>query len=293
MSRHYFRAFLTLLAATSAALAATMVAALLPHTASAHTAVGTQKMAIPAYFYATSPYWTQLQNDVLSKVPEGTVGIAIMNPSSGPGPRQNTDYVNTVNKTKAAGTKVYGYVYTSYGARRLSAVKSDIDKYYNWYNVDGIFFDEAEYRDCNDDAYYKNLYNHVKSKSAAVGKGGDVVLNPGTQTKECYADSADIIVNFEDTYEAYAKKDSTGAYEYDKKMETDPEYDWVHDYPSVKSWHLVHSTTDAAAMKDAVSLGKQRGAYYMYVTPDVLSNPWDTLPADPYWSEELTALSSP
>ncbi len=288
MSRQYFRAFLTLFAATSAALAATIIAALLPHTASAHTAVVTQKMAIPAYFYATSPYWTQLQNDVLSKVPEGTVGIAIMNPSSGPGPRQNTDYVNTVNETKAKETKVYGYVYTSYGARRPSAVKSDIDKYYNWYNVDGIFFDEAEYRDCNDDAYYENLWKHVKTKSAAVGKGGDVVLNPGTQTKECYADSADIIVNFEDTYEAYAMKDSTGAYGYDK---TEPA--WIHKYPSNKFWHLVHSTPDAAAMKDAVSLGKQRGAYYMYVTPDVLSNPWDTLPSDPYWSEELTALSPP
>ena len=60
-------------------------------------------------------------------------------------------------------------------------------KYYNWYKVDGIFFDEAEYRDCTDDAYYQNLYNHVKNK------GGQVVLNPGTQTKECYADSANIL----------------------------------------------------------------------------------------------------
>ena len=277
-----FRAFLALLAATTAVLAVTTIAALLPHTASAHTAGGTQQMAVPAYFYATSSYWTQLQNAGPSS--DGPVGIAVMNPNSGPGSRQNLDYVNTVNKTKAAGVKVFGYVYTGYGSRRLSAVKSDRDKYYNWYKVDGIFLDEAEYRDCTDDAYYQNLYNHVKNR-------GQVILNPGTQTKECYADSANVIVNFEDTYEAYSRKDATGAYEYDK---TEPA--WIHNadkYPPSMFWHLVHSTPDVAAMRDAVALGKQRGAHHMYVTPDVLSNPWDTLPSGPYWSEQLTALSSP
>ncbi len=260
-------AFVVLLAATAAALAAITIVALFPHPASAANApASSQKMAIPAYFYATSPYWTQLQSG------SPTVGIAVMNPSSGPGPRQNADYVNTVNNTKAKGIKVYGYVYTSYGARRPAAVKSDIDKYYKWYKVDGIFFDEAEYRDCTDDRYYQDLYNHVRNK------GGQVVLNPGTQTQECYADSANIIVNFEDTYSAYAN-------EY-----TEPE--WVDRYPPEFFWHLVHSTPDATAMKDAVSLGKQRGAYHMYVTPDVLTNPWDTLPSEPNWSEELTALSS-
>jgi len=236
----------------------------------------TQQMAIPAYFSATSPYWTKLQSS------GGPVSIAVMNPSSGPGQRQNLDYVNTVNKTKAAGVRVFGYVYTDYGARSLSAVKSDIDKYYEWYNVDGVFLDEAEYRDCTDDAYYQDLYNHLKAK------GGQVILNPGTQTEECYADSADVIVNFEGTYDAYARKDGTGAYEYDK---TEPA--WVHNYPPSLFWHLVHGAPDEAAMRDAVGLGKQRRAYHMYVTPDVLPNPWDTLPADPYWSEELTALSSP
>ncbi len=275
------RAFLALLAAITAALAATTIAALPPHTATAANApASSQQMAVPAYFYATSSHWTQLQNSGPSS--GGPVGIAVMNPNSGPGSRQNLDYVNAVNNTRAAGVKVFGYVYTSYGARRLAAVKSDIDKYYNWYKVDGIFLDEAEYRDCTDDAYYQNLYNHVKNR------GGRVVLNPGTQTKECYADSANVIVNFEDTYSAYASKDSTGAYEYDKS-----EPAWVHNYPPSLFWHLVHSTPDEAAMRDAVALGKQRGANHMYVTPDVLSNPWDTLPSDPYWSEQLTALSSP
>jgi spherulation-specific family 4 protein len=83
--------------------------------------VGTQQMAIPAYFYATKPEWTQLQSS------GGPVSIAVMNPSSGPGSLQNLDYVNTVNKTKDAGVRVFAYVWTEYGDRSLSDVKSDID----------------------------------------------------------------------------------------------------------------------------------------------------------------------
>ena len=240
------------------------------------------KMAIPAYFSATSPYWT-LQSSG-GPVGRGPVRIAVMNPDSGPGiggpvldpGPPDPDYVNTVNNTKAAGVRVLGYVSTDYGDRSLSAVTRDIDLYYKSYNVDGVFLDEAEYRDCTDDAYYQTLYNHIKAK----GAGQEVILNPGTQTEECYADSADVIVNFEGTYDDYVNA-------YDN---TEPA--WVHNYPPWRFWHLVHSAPDEAAMREAVRLGKQRGAYYMYVTPDEMPNPWNILPSEPYWSEELTALSS-
>ncbi len=35
---------------------------------------------------------------------------------------------------------------------------------------------------------------------------------------------------------------------------------------------------------------KARGVGWVYVTPDVQPNPYDTLPADPYWSAELAAV---
>ena len=252
------------------------------------TPVGIQKMAIPAYFRPTStddtdgiPYWTKLQ--------DGRVSIAVMNPfndaagESNPDtgdPQQNQAYANTVNETKAARIKVFGYVTTNYGAVSADDVITLIKKYYELYNVDGVFLDEASTSFARK-GYYRYLYTYIKAK------GGQVILNPGTQTEECYADSADVIVNFEGTYDDYARKDGTGAYEYDK---TEPA--WVHNYPPWLFWHLVHGAPDEAAMRDAVGLGKQRGAYYMYVTPDVMPNPWNTLPSDPYWSEELTALSS-
>jgi len=44
-------------------------------------------------------------------------------------------------------------------------------------------------------------------------------------------------------------------------------------------------------MKHAVRLSQERNAGWIYVTPDVMPNPWDTLPPDgsasSYWTEEL------
>jgi hypothetical protein len=45
-------------------------------------------------------------------------------------------------------------------------------------------------------------------------------------------------------------------------------------------------------MTNAITLSKQRRAGFVYVTPDALSNPYDTLPSDPYWSVELTSIRS-
>ena len=227
---------------------------------SAQAAVVGQKMAIPSYFYATSAFWTQLQNGA------PTVGLAIINPGSGPGRKFDQNYYNTTQSTKARGVIVLGYVYTNYGSRTVSKVKADIDKYYTWYGVEGIFFDEVS-NSCAKQAYYLDLYNYVKAKGGIA----KVVINPGINTQECYITAADIIVNFEDNYTAYVNWSPSG---------------WEFNYPADRFWHLVIGTS-AADMPNAISLSKNRNAGWVYVTNDNLSNPWDTVPADPYWSNEL------
>ena len=47
-----------------------------------------------------------------------------------------------VNSFRAAGGRVIGYVYSSYTDRPLQQVLDDIDRYDDWYNIDGIFVDE-------------------------------------------------------------------------------------------------------------------------------------------------------
>ena len=66
-----------------------------------------------------------------------------MNPGSGPGAGPNSDYTHEVDLLRAAGGQVIGYVPTTYGARPIDQVLADVDAYYAWYGLDGIYFDEV------------------------------------------------------------------------------------------------------------------------------------------------------
>lgn len=224
-----------------------------------------QKVAVPSYFYPGESYWTQLENGV------PTVGLAIINPKDGVGSQKDPNYVTQTNSTKAKGITVLGYVYTKYGARTLPTIKAEIDKYYQWYGVDGIFLDEVYYTDCNKVSYYQELYNYVKAK----GGKAKVVINPGINFPECMLATSDIAINFEDTYSKYLTWKPNG---------------WESAYPASRFWHLVIATAQAQ-MPNAIALSKQRNVGWIYVTPDVLDNPWDTLPLTSYWTDELYRAS--
>jgi hypothetical protein len=241
------------------ALVAMMVLA--PH---ADAAAPSQRIAVPSYFYPGS-LWTQLN------AASPTVGLAIINPNSGPGDAPNPDYVAQVIRAKAARITVIGYVHTSYGDRAASVVQAEIDKYYAWYGVDGIFLDEVS-TDCARLSYYSAFHANIKARGGAAR----VVLNPGTQTSECYMSVADIVLTFENTYTVYTTRYSAPA--------------WVQKYPAERFWHLVHDTATTTQMQRAVTLSKQRRVGWVYVTPDKLPNPWDTLPAKAYWNAELAAV---
>ena len=279
------RILLLLAVIVAVALAAIAITSLFTREVLAQTAssTGPQRMAVPSYFYPGS-LWTQMEQA------NPTVGTAVINPNSGSGDTINQDYVNQVKKSQEAGLTVLGYVHTSYGARDATIVKNEIDRYYEWYKVDGIFLDEAEYRDCSDETYYKYIFDYVRSKDSAnstvlAGEGptsrkNHVVQNPGTQTQECYMKSADIMLNFEGTYNTYSSSYSA------------PNPNWLPNYDAKRFWHLIYSTPNTKAIEKAVKLSKTRNAGWVYVTPDALPNPWDTLPQGTYWNKELSALKA-
>ncbi|MGC1376073.1 MAG: spherulation-specific family 4 protein [Anaerolineales bacterium] len=223
-------------------------------------AVTGQKLAIPSYFDPPNALWTRLENGA------PTVGLAIINPNSGPGANRDPNYAAEVQRMRAKGIIVLGYVDTAYSARAAAAVKSDVNRYYVWYGVSGIFFDEAS-NDCTKKSYYQALYSYVKAKNATA----KVVINPGTNTPECYITTADIIINFESAYSAYLAWKPSG---------------WEVKYPASRFWHLVYATPQAS-LANAITLSKNRHAGWVYVTPDTLNNPWDTLPPGAYWAAEL------
>jgi hypothetical protein len=248
----------TLAVATVAATVAAMLAATVTPAAAAP-----QSVAVPAYFYPIfpDPLWTQMEDAV------PTVAFAVMNPANGAGVAADANYTAQIAATRAAGVKILGYVYSSYATRDPALLEADIDNYHTWYDVDGIFIDEAD-NNCVNEPYYAALDAYEKSK----GGLGLTVINPGTVTPECFAAAADIILNFEGSYAQYQTFSPLG---------------WEANYDASRFWHLVYATAEVD-MPAAVLLSQAHGAGFVYVTPDtLLPNPWDSLPGEPYWSTEL------
>ena len=225
---------------------------------------------VPAYFYPTnnSP-WDDL-TAAASRIPV----TAIMNPGSGPGTIQDSNYVNAVNDLRTAGGKVIAYVYTQYGSRSSTAVKADIDKYVNWYNIDGIFFDEFSNSSSTSVLnYYQDLYSYVK----AIDPTWEVMGNPGTTTVESYLSTpvADSLLVFENVGSNYPSYTPSA---------------WNYNYDSSSIGHLVHSTASQSDMLNYLDLAVARNAGQVYITNDVMNNPWDTLPS--YWDAQVDRIEA-
>ena len=224
-------------------------------------------MAVPAYFLPGS-YWSQMA------AAGPTLRLAVMNPASGPGTAPDSEYVAAVAAAHAAGITIVGYVHTSYATRSPAAARADIDAYYRWYHMDGIFFDEAS-TDCADEGYYASLNGYVKAKGGIAR----TILNPGTATTQCYASTADILVTFEGSYSQYVTSYAAPT--------------WLEHYPASRFWHVVYATPSESAMTQVIELSKARRAGYVYVTPETLPNPYEVLPGSAFWSAELLAIRSP
>lgn len=210
---------------------------------------------VPAYFYP-GPLWTQLLT-----APSGSIIIA--NPNSGPGASPDPNYVAVIGAAQNVGLIVVGYVYTNYGARPEADVKADIDSWKAWYGVNGIFLDQGS-TDPAELSYYGDLASYIRATP-----GRFVVLNPGITPDQQYMPLADVICIFEDPYSAFLTY-------------TPPS--WIGSY-AAKVAILVHTTATAAQMTNAFALSLNSDASYVYVTDDVLPNPWDTMPS--YWTAEL------
>jgi hypothetical protein len=65
---------------------------------------------------------------------------------------------------------------------------------------------------------------------------------------------------------------------------------WVNNNRVRKFTHFVHTTPSSTNMTNAMNLAVSRNAGYVYITNDILPNPWDTLPT--YWTSEENILNN-
>jgi hypothetical protein len=121
---------------------------------------------------------------------EGTEIIVIINPSSGPGGSKDSHWADVTDDLQDAGIKVVGYSTTSYAGRSEGEVKDEIDRYYDWYDLDGVFLDEVS---TSDHDYYEDLRDYAENPEGSQ----TIVLNPGAPVPESYEDAGDIIIVYE------------------------------------------------------------------------------------------------
>jgi hypothetical protein len=196
-----------------------------------------------------------------------------MNPNNGPSATVDSNYTSAVQALRNAGGRVLGYIYSSYTARALTEVESDIDRYHAFYLIDGFFVDEMT-NDSNAAhlAYYEELYQYIKAKRASYG----VVGNSGINTLAGYLTrpTVDALVTFESNtgYPQYAP---------------DP---WTQTQPATAFSHLCYDVPASDTMTNYVRLAVAHNVGYIYVTDDRGNNPWDTLPS--FWQAEVDLVEA-
>jgi chitodextrinase len=258
---------------------------------SATTTIG-QKIGEPAYILPqpTDAYWPQIDNSAAS------YGFVIANVMNGPNNLVSSPWQGAIHDAHAAGIAVLGYVDSGYlGTTNLktrlngsgleawrSQIQHDIDAWYTFYGasgLDGIFFDQGA-NTCGTGNATANVYQSLTDYVKQNHPGAITVLNPGINVPQCYQNSADVLVTFENTYACYSGGSCpSGAFTALSWNPVDPR----------KILHLVYATTELQ-LADAISRSKSRNAGYVYITEDSVPNPWDSVPTGSYWSSEQTGI---
>ncbi len=253
-----------------------------------------QHIGIPAYIPPSSTAdWTKLETA------SSALGFVVANVSNGPGAATaDPAWASVISTTHAHGTKVLGYVDSGYfgassPARKtrlgestttawLVQAEQDVDRWYSLYgsSVDGIFFDDGM-NTCgptSGSTTYADLYARLSQYVHDHHPGSLTVVNPGVAVPQCYEDSADVLLTFEGTATDYLATTRPSQYQTAA---------WQTDGDPNKFLELVYDTP-SASLSAVIARSKQDNAGYIYVTPDTLPNPWDTVPDTSYWNAELT-----
>jgi Spherulation-specific family 4 len=238
------------------------------------------QILLPLYIY---PNWYDKNNYVWKQVitaAQKVPIVAIINPNNGPDRSPpNSDYQQGIKDLHQAGVKVIGYVPSNYAKRDLQAVEADIDLYIKYFNVEGIFIDEATSTQ-EKVGYYQQIYRYIKSRSNSIHQHDlSVIVNPGMNIEEECVDRsiADTIVIFEN---------------YQKVWNDYRPPAYLKKYAPQRFAALIHTTANRKLMKSTLDRAVEFQFGYIYITNDSTDNtnhnPWDALPE--YWQAEVNYI---
>jgi hypothetical protein len=191
--------------------------------------------------------------------------VSVINPDSGPGTRVNDLYLDSISELRDYKVSVLGYVSTFWAGVPIEDAKADIERYKEFYDLDGIFLDEMSNQK-QYVPYYQELTDYAKSL------GMDYVIgNTGTDAAPEYVGVVDNIV----ISEGYG----------------------VPSLSRLGGWHVEHSRDNFSYIAHSQNtidrsyvLTSADFASYVFFTDDYMPNPYDKFPSH---FDELLAILDP
>jgi len=229
------------------------------------TRLAMPRLVVPAYFHpGVRPQdWAVLAERAAE------IRLVILNLANGPGERPDVLHLEVVERLRAAGVAIAGYVDTNYGRRQGYGPASEIGRYLDWYQVTAVCFDRAAAT-----AEHVGHYATLAQRTRAMGVQY-ILFNHGAHPVPAYADHADLLGTFEGPWRTYL----------DIAVPR-----WTRSVPSERFYHVVHSVPRHHFV-DAYLLARRRRASSAYVTERTGGNPYDRLPAD--WAAGLEGSVGP
>jgi hypothetical protein len=219
------------------------------------------------------------------------VSVLVANVLNGPDYVIEDSWKSVIDRAASQGKRIIGYVRTGYlgvsqqqfttrlGSRDLadwaSQIEQDIDKWYELYgnSLGGIFFDEG-WPECGPNNIYADLYAYIDEYTKRKHPGAYTVLNPGSPIAQCFEDTMDTLLTFENSYEAYQSSFVPN--------------DWTPKDPR-KIWHIIYKVPQDQ-IANVAALAKSRNVGLIEITDDIQPNPYDNLPNEGYMQEVIGAI---
>lgn len=215
--------------------------------------ITTSGLVVPAYFHPAlaDADWDTLARSALA------VRMVVLNVASGPGSTPDPAFVGVVERLRATGVAVAGYVDTDYGHREHQQLLAEISAYQRWYGADSVFFDRVA-SGIEHAPHYEVLAAAARQLGAAL-----VAFNHGTYPDRDYAEYADLLGTFEGTWADFPQVYVPS---------------WVHDHPAATFFNLLYDTP-ARMARAVATLAAERNVGSVYRTELGGPNPWSRLPA--------------
>ncbi len=150
---------------------------------------------IPLYTNYSTSKWGEV---IQAKISSPSVPIvAIVNPHVGPGDYYNSTFAAGVKGMQEVGIAVIGYVWTDYGAKNISSLKTQIQLYSTWYGVDGVLLDGmANWLRSPSGTYMPTYYANLTAYAKSIGMT-KVIGNPGADVPIPFIGTVDALGIFE------------------------------------------------------------------------------------------------